>query len=277
MKVSLGGNSTTSSIGWTSEMFYSAGTRDLRLQMSAVDKFQWLNGPMNVDLTTGVYGFGVGGADTGMSRISATVIGVGNGTQGNVSGQLDTSGYILAEAATPTNVASSGILWEDSTSHELQAKTNGSALVGLVARVQPGVIHQTAQTAAISTATLCAASAGACNVAGTYTVEWAFWQEGTACATNTTGGVTFLLTWTDSNGTVHSAQGLAMDDSLSLVATTGTFHFNQTGNGLGTVWASGNFNLSSNGSIIQYATTFSQCSVSGTATYGLDISVTRKR
>lgn len=101
MKVSLGGNSTTSSIGWTSETFYSAGTRDLRLQMSAVDKFQFLNGPMNIDLTTGVYGFGVAGADTGMSRISAKVVGFGSGTAGDLTGTVQAGAY-----ATGTNCSS---------------------------------------------------------------------------------------------------------------------------------------------------------------------------
>jgi hypothetical protein len=152
--------------------------------------------------------------------------------------------------------------------------TNGAstATPGLMVRVQPGKVHQTAQTAAITTATLCAAAAGACNVAGNYTVEWAFTQVGTACGTPGTGGVTFLLTWTDQNATVHSAIGLAMDDSASLVATTGTFHFTTSN---ATAWASGQFNISSNGSIIQYATGYTACSV-GTGSYQLDAWVTRK-
>jgi hypothetical protein len=84
--------------------------------------------------------------------------------------------------------------------------------------------------------------------------------------------VTFLLTWTDANALAHSAISLSMDDSASLVATTGTFHFAAAN---ATAWASGSFNIYTNGSIIQYATGYTACSV-GTGNYNLDITVTRK-
>jgi hypothetical protein len=185
-----------------------------------------------------------------------------------------TAGFWCAgEGTVFTNVASTAGIYPDSTTHEYGAITNGSSLVGMLARVQPGQIHQTGKTAAITTATLCASSAGACNIAGMYTVEWAFTQGGTACGTPGTGGVTFLLTWTDTNGNAHSAVSLAMDDSASLVATTGTFHFTTANT---TAWASGQFNISTNGSIIQYATGYTACGV-GTGTYQLDITVTRKQ
>jgi hypothetical protein len=138
-------------------------------------------------------------------------------------------------------------------------------------RTQPGFIHQTAQTAAIGTATLCASSAGACNVAGEYHIHWTFIETGTACGTPGTGGVTFLLTWTDSNATTHSAVSLGMDDASAINAISQTFHF-QTSNAA--AWASGDFNVSTNGSIIQYATGYTACGV-GTGQYQLDIAVTR--
>jgi len=182
-------------------------------------------------------------------------------------------GTIFTEAAGPTNVASSGSFWEDSTAHEWKSSTAGSSTPGLFARVQPGVIHQTAQTAAISTATLCASSAGACNVAGTYHVSFVFWEDGTACATPGTGGVTFLLTWTDFNTTSHPAVSLGMDDASAINAVSQTFHFQTS---LAAAWASGDFNISTNGAIIQYATGYTACGV-GTGSYGLDIAVTRVR
>jgi hypothetical protein len=40
-------------------------------------------------------------------------------------------------------------------------------------------------------------------------------------------------------------------------------------------YASGDINIDTNGTIIQYATTFSQCSTTGTATYALSAVVTR--
>ena len=84
------------------------------------------------------------------------------------------------------------------------------------------------------------------------------------------GGVTFTLTWTDTNTTVHTIQ-LPMDDSASLTATSGTFTFRTT---LAAAWASGDINVSTNGSIIQYATGYTACGV-GTGQYQLDAAVTR--
>jgi hypothetical protein len=177
----------------------------------------------------------------------------------------------FAEGAAPTAAAAVDDIWSDSTLHDWATHANGGGK-RLNVNIAPNPVHAPAQTAAITTATLCAAAAGACNQAGNYTIEWAFTQVGTACGTPGTGGVTFLLTWTDQNGTVHSAIQLAMDDSASLVATTGTFHFTTSN---ATAWASGQFNLSSNGSIIQYATGYVACSV-GTGSYQLDAWATRK-
>src|SRR5258707_1747406 len=113
------------------------------------------------------------------------------------------------------------------------------------------VLHQAAKTGAISTATLCATGATACGAAGQYHIHWTFIETGTACATpGVTGGVTFLLTWTDSNGTTHSAVSLGMDDASAINAVSQTFHFQTT---LAAAWASGDFNISTNGAIIQYA------------------------
>jgi hypothetical protein len=174
------------------------------------------------------------------------------------------------EGTAPTAAASVGEIYADSTLHDLAIQANGGN-AKLVESVNPSPIHSTGNVAAISTATLCASAAGNCNQAGMYHVHWAFTQTGTACGTPGAGGVTFLLTWTDFNGTAHSAISLSMDDSASLVATTGTFHFT---NSNATAWASGDFNLSSNGSIIQYATGYTGCGV-GTGTYELDAAVTR--
>lgn len=133
------------------------------------------------------------------------------------------------------------------------------------------LIRSTGLTGAVSTATLCAASANNCNTAGQYHVHWTFYESGTACGTPGTGGVTFLLTWTDANGTAHTAVSLPMDDGSSLVATSGTFHFQTS---LGAAWGSGDFNIDTNGTIIQYATGYTACSV-GTGTYALSAVVTR--
>jgi hypothetical protein len=174
------------------------------------------------------------------------------------------------EGTAPTAASAVGQIYTDSTTHTLMAQVNGGG-PGMIMRTVPGFIRSTGLTAAVSTATLCAASAGACLQAGHYMVQWTFYESGTACGTPGTGGVTFLLTWTDANGTAHSAVSLPMDDATSLVATSGTFHFQSS---LAAAWASGNFNIDTNGSIIQYATGYTACGV-GTGTYALSASVAR--
>ncbi len=224
-----------------------------------------------------VKGGGAGGSPTNSSitddgtTVSTTEsVSVGSSPPACVSGS--SGGLCFNEGTDLTNVAGTLGIDANSTQHELVAYTNGSALQGMLVRTQPGRIHSTGNTGAISTATLCASAAGACNTAGLYTVDWAFTQGGTACGTATPGGVTFLLTWTDANALAHSAISLSMDDSASLVATTGTFNFRATN---AAAWASGSFNIYTNGSIIQYATGYTACGV-GTGNYNLDITVTRK-
>jgi len=187
---------------------------------------------------------------------------------------VGTAGFWCATEGTDfTNVAGAAGINPNSTSHEFEAVTNGAstATPGMLVRRQPSPIHQTAQTAAISTATLCAAAAGACNVAGQYHIHFTFIETGTACATPGTGGVTFLLTWTDTNGTTHSAVSVGFDDASAINAVSQTFHFQTT---LAAAWASGDFNVSTNGTGIQYATGYTACGV-GTGTYQLDAVVTR--
>jgi hypothetical protein len=147
---------------------------------------------------------------------------------------------------------------------------NSIATVGEGVPPVYGAIHQTAKVAAITTATLCAAAI--CNAGNNqYHIHYAFIEAGTACGTPGAGGVTFLLTWTDFNGTTHSAVSLGMDDASSINAVSQTFHFQTS---LGAAWGSGDFNINTNGSIIQYATGYTACGV-GTGTYNLDIAVTQ--
>jgi hypothetical protein len=180
-------------------------------------------------------------------------------------------GICPAEGTAPTNVSGAAPLYPDATAHEYLAAMNGSSSFGMMVRRQPGAIHATAQTAAISTATLCAASAGACNVAGQYHIHWNFTQGGTACTVVTAGSVTFLLTWTDTNAVSHSAIAMPMFNSVSNIATSGSFTFTTSN---ATAYASGDFNISTNGSVIQYATGYTACTT-GTGTYQLDAVVTR--
>jgi len=193
------------------------------------------------------------------------------GTNGTFGGIVSIgSGSLWTESAAPTNVSAS--LYPDSTEHEWKSSMNGGNIAGMMLRSEPSPVSITAQTSSKTTSTACGATAGFCSRPGTYTLHFTFWEDGTACGTPGTGGVTLQLTWTDRNGTVHSAITVPLDDSGAGTPTLGTkFTFQSA---LATAWASGDFTLSSNGSIIQYATTYSACGV-GTGSYGLDIYTTR--
>ena len=182
------------------------------------------------------------------------------------------SGVCITEAANGTNVSSAAMINANSTTHELAVATNGATTFGQLVRTQPADIDQTSQTGSISTATLCAASAGACNVAGQYRINANFWGSGTACSSVTAGSVALTITWTDETGTAHSAIGFPMwDQSKSAMETS--FYFNTA---LGTEGAGGSWIISTNGSVIQYATTYTACST-GTGTYNLRLTAERVR
>lgn len=204
------------------------------------------------------------------SGVGSFTSSVGTGTQPACTAGT-AGGICFTEGSALTNVASTGALDANLTTHELEYQSNGSALKGMIVRAQPGSVRSTALVASVSTATLCAASAGACNTAGEYHLHLAMYQSGTACTANTTAGVSFQLTWTDGNGTAHSAQTIPLDTNASLIALSGTMAWAQTTLG---AYASGDFNIDTNGTIIQYATTFAQCT-SGTATYALSAAITR--
>jgi hypothetical protein len=175
------------------------------------------------------------------------------------------------EGTAPTAVSAVDDIWADSTAHTLMAHANGGSPAMMVLSL-PGSIQQTGKTAAITTATLCASSAGACNQAGEYHVHLAMEQAGTACSANTTNGVAFQLTWTDKNAVTHSAVTIPLDTSASLIALSGTMAWPATGV---TAYASADFNLFTNGTIIQYATTYTNCTTGGAAAYDIAIAVTR--
>jgi hypothetical protein len=200
---------------------------------------------------------------------SATAINVANASCATTS----TGGALcIKEGTAPTSASGTDQLYADSTAHDFIIQSNGGGNGLLQHTIQK--VHSTGNTGAISTTTLCAATAGLCNQVGMYTIEWSFIETGTACsAPGVNGGATFLLTWTDFNGTAHSSASLAMQDASSLTATSATFHFQ---NSLANAWASGTFNISTNGTAIQYATGYTVCA-SGTGTYELDITVTRKQ
>jgi trimeric autotransporter adhesin len=210
--------------------------------------------------------------DNGTTIASAepVVLGTANCTAFGTAG-----GFCAGEGTLPTNTSGVATMNPSSTTHEFMAATNGAstATPGMMVRSQPSPIKSTGLVASVSTATLCAASAGACNVAGEYHVHLAMEQTGTACTANTTNGVSFQLTWTDGAGNVHSAQTIPITTNASLTgfATSGVMAWGATTLG---AWASNDMNIDTNGSVIQYATTYASCTT-GTATYALDAAITR--
>ena len=202
---------------------------------------------------------------TTVATAEPLVLGTANCTTFGTAG-----GICAAEGTVPTNVSGTATIYADSTTHEWMAETNGATTVGQLVRRQPGSVTQTGQTASIGTATVCAASAGACNTAGVYRINYDFWGSGTACSAVTTGSVALTLTWTDTGATAHTAVGVPIWDQSKQAFGT-SFFFNTA---LGTEGASGSYIVQTNGTVIQYATTYAACTT-GTGTYNLHITAER--
>lgn len=191
-------------------------------------------------------------------------------TAGTAGGDCETEG------TAPTNVSGASSRYPDGTAHEWFAATAGTNNYGMFNRTQPGAIHSTANTAAISTATLCASAAGACNVAGQYKINVYANQSGTACSlVGATAALTPSITWTDATGSHTSAIPLTTSATIantplsvptlavSLIPTTGALS-----------WAEGDFVIWSTGAVIQYATAYTNCTT-GTFSYDISLAVTR--
>jgi hypothetical protein len=176
-----------------------------------------------------------------------------------------TSGTIVSYTNNQPLAASSGVVTNVNASNTITQSFSGDSAHSIV---------KNTQTAAVTTATLCAATAGtACGQTGTYHVHFVFWGSGTACSSVTAGQVTFLLTWTDENATVHSAVALMMHDQTAAAVITeqALFHFETA---LANEYASGDMNIETNGAVIQYATGYTACTT-GTGTYNLRATVTQ--
>jgi hypothetical protein len=203
-----------------------------------------------------------------LGAATATTISVGTSPPTCTAGTA--GGECWGEGTAITNVSGSTAIYADSTQHELMAATNGSSTYGILNRTA-GSVHNTAKTANITTATLCAASAGACNVAGEYHVHLTMNNTGTACSNITNATVQPQITWTDTNGTAHSTQSFVMNENGSATLVN---VFKPTVSAL-TAWATADMDISTNGSVIQYDTTGYVTCTTGTFTYQLDIAVTR--
>lgn len=150
---------------------------------------------------------------------------------------------------------------------------NSVATAGIGLDAVYAAVNNTAQTAAIGTTTLCAAATCGNGSAGSYRVTFNLWGSGTACSSVTAGKVTFLLTWTDENAVNHAAVAVQMTSQTG-AATTATQDNMPFQTALANEGAGGNFTISTNGTIIQYATGYTACTT-GTGAYALRAVVTR--
>jgi hypothetical protein len=181
-----------------------------------------------------------------------------------------TAGGAVGACGTPPAIQPGSTAWYVDANCESDFAVNGTVGSRAVRRT-PSPVHSTGNTASISTATLCSTALGNCDGAGQYHVHFDFINTGTACTNVTAGSVGLQLTWTDTNGTTHSAVQVPMMTQASATALAGTMVF--VANNL-SAWGSGDITISTNGSVIQYATNYTGCTT-GTGTYQLDASVTR--
>lgn len=129
------------------------------------------------------------------------------------------------------------------------------------------------QASAQSSTALCTATASTCGTTGQYSVNWNFQQIGTACTSIVAGTVAFVLSWTDANGTAHSlsAPMVGEGSAAGTPLLSQNFYF-QTN--LANAWSSGQLTILTNGTAINYSTTYTACTI-GTGTYQLAATVQR--
>jgi hypothetical protein len=172
-----------------------------------------------------------------------------------------TSGTITSYTVNRPLAAGTGSLINVNSSNTITQNFSGDSAHSL---------SQLAKTAAVTTFTLCAATAGtACGQAGQYRISYNFYGSGTACSSVTAGSVGLNLTWTDTNAVTHTTISMPMWDQKAAAMTNGLFNFNTA---LTTESASGSYIISTNGTIIQAATTYTACTT-GTGTYNLKMTV----
>jgi hypothetical protein len=141
---------------------------------------------------------------------------------------------------------------------------NGMPNQSLIQGQLGGGVSVTAQTAAISTTTLCGTTS--CP-AGQYRIT-AYLTSTTTCSVAGPGAVGATLTWTDETGT-KTAQTLPLSDNNALT-------FSSTlGLGVATNYAQGDITIWTSGANpVQYATTYTACTT-GTGTYTLRLATER--
>jgi hypothetical protein len=171
------------------------------------------------------------------------------------------SGTVTSYTNNRPLVAKSGVQFGVNASNVITQNFSGDA---------GHAVSQTSKTAAVTTFTLCAATAGtACGQVGQYRISYNFWGSGTACSAVTAGSVGLNLTWTDENAVTHTTISMPMAFDQKSAAAGILFNFNTA---LGTEGASGSYIISTNGTIIQAATTYTACTT-GTGTYNLRMTV----
>jgi hypothetical protein len=169
--------------------------------------------------------------------------------------------------------AGGGTVWDKWSTSGLQVTDDLLTTAGVGHPITLGAVS-TSQSAAISTSTLCGSGATQCGNAGEYHVHWSIVQT-VGCATPSTGAAVFSLTWTDAGAVQHAAVVPQSLNQTSATATAwaSTYPFTTTAN-IATSSSSGDYNVITNGTIIQYAVAFTACGT-GTPTFTVDAAVTR--
>jgi hypothetical protein len=203
----------------------------------------------------------------GLSAKAYAATGTGAGFLALTQGTTATAGTTNITDQAPAAVTSYVNTRSGTAGTGVQVNVNASNVVTQNFSGNFGAVSQTSKTASLTTFTVCAATAGtACGQAGQYRIHWNFWGSGTACSSAVVGSVALSLTWTDENAVAHTTIAMPMWDQKAAALGT-AFNFNTA---LGTEGASGDYTFSTNGTVIQAATTYTACTT-GTGTYGVRI------
>ena len=206
---------------------------------------------------------------TGAAGVSAkayAATGTGAGFLALTQGTAGSAGTTNITDQAPTAVTSYVNTRSGTAGTGVQVNVNASNVVTQNFSGNFGAVGQLSKTASLTTFTVCAATANtACGQAGQYRVHWNFWGSGTACSNATAGSVALSLTWTDENAVAHTTIAMPMWDQKTAALGT-AFNFTTA---LGTEGASGDYTFSTNGSVIQAATTFTACTTGPSHQYNV--------
>lgn len=198
------GSVSSPSYAWSLDtgtgMWNVASDHSIRFSSNGTNMFELVSNQARIGGSGGVAGFtstadpSAAGLDSGISRLGAALIGIGNGTAGDFSGGIQEKLHRFSETTAPSALSTVDICYGDSTAHKLECAYNNGSFFPMTQTVGSG-------TAVMTTALI---AAGACGTTVTVAATGVLTTDvinaaRNAAATNANGGNLNLNAWPTAN------------------------------------------------------------------------------